>query len=968
MAGDYSKSGFGRKDRAAAVLMQQGRVTLDSDHNTEALVLDRRIRNLAQDVWGKSWVPARTTPDAFKLTPVAGDDLAIGPGRLYAFGLAPEVFADESLTLKNQPFLRDPVIPSPGPALAYLDVFERELTWVEEPELLEKALHGVDTTTRRQVAWQVKLHSSANAACGMDLDTLFPPSFGRLDTDATGTPASDDPCILPPTGGYRGLENRLYRVEVHVAGPPGTAKFKWSRENASVVSPVEAIAASGTKSQLQLMRIGRDQVLRFSIGDWVELLDDRRELAGMAGEMARVENIDEASRTVFLDRVVPQTGSGGFATTPAELAALHTRLIRWDQSLERHGNAVDPATGLMISGPLPIALEDGVQVGFKAAPGTSGAMRVGDHWSFAARTVDGSVERLQGAAPDGVRHHYVPLAVVTFEPGGFVVGKDCRLPMPPADGGEAPGRSCDCCTVCVGKGGDVDDLAEALAMLPELAPSPATAVRICLLAGDHLIPDGLEIDRPNTTIAGCFPQARLLLRGAGLRFTADATGIEGVVVLGNAAPGAVVFEGASDGLVQGCRFEAAAQDFALAAIKVRRLTVTGNRLEGAGIGILAGSREVRIERNVIERAWTSAVVVADDTAVIAIRGNHLGDGLGCGIEVAGRTVDLQITRNEITLCRGEKPFFGGPAGGIVVLERVDGLLVRDNRIERNAIDAPADAAGIFVGNGGVIEIAHNHILGNGRAETEREPLAGGIVITDLRPGRDEAGNEPHRFDPALIVESNVVTAERGQALFVVGAGDVRVQHNTLVSRLGTARAVGPDDLGSRDVAAIVLIGIARLEALAEKLIAAAADGPRAPLGLAALATEISILAPGRVLVQNNQIGLERQTAFDRERPVLSAVAVYGFDDIDLAHNQIELERSEGAFCTSALIVGRTTRQQGNRMLEPSGRALASLLSIGHDLNTCAQNQGSHCILPSSPARLVARDNLVEFPSDLCRDG
>ncbi|MEZ5906454.1 MAG: DUF6519 domain-containing protein, partial [Geminicoccaceae bacterium] len=422
MAGDYSRNGFRKKDRVAAVLMQQGRVTLDSDHNTEALMLDRRLKNLAQDVWGKGWVPARTTPDAFRLTAIAGPDLAIGPGRLYAFGLAPEAFAEEAATLKSQPFLPAPVtLPPAGPALAYLDVFEREITWVEEPGLLEKALHGVDTTTRRQVVWQVRLHGAADAACGMDLDALFPPSRGRLTTDATGTPASDDPCILPPTGGYRGLENRFYRVEVHVEGPPGTARFKWSRENASVVSPVETIAASGTKSQLRVTRIGRDQVLRFSAGDWVEVQDDRRELLGEAGQMARVESIDEATRTVFLDRALPLGGTGGFGTTPAELKAAHTRLIRWDQSLELHGNAVDPATGLMATGPLPIALEDGVQVGFSAAPGTTGAMRVGDHWSFAARTVDGSVEKLEAAPPDGVHHHYVPLAEVTVGPTGFVV-------------------------------------------------------------------------------------------------------------------------------------------------------------------------------------------------------------------------------------------------------------------------------------------------------------------------------------------------------------------------------------------------------------------------------------------------------------------------------------------------------------------------------------------------------------------
>ncbi len=967
MAGDYSRNGFRPKDRIAAVLMQQGRVTLDSDQNIQALMLDRRLRNLAEDAWGRSWVPGRTTPDAFRLTPVPGPDLAIGAGRLYAMGLVAEVFAGEAATLKAQPFLPGPVAdPAPGPALAYLDVFEREVTWVEEPELLEKALFGVDTTTRRQVVWQVRLLSAADATCNTDLASLFPPGFGRLTTDATGTPASDDPCILPPTGGYRGLENRLYRVEVHTAGPVGTALFKWSRENASVVSPVETIATSGTESQLRVTRIGRDQVLRFAAGDWVEVLDDRRELLGEAGEMARVSSIDEATRTVFLDRALPLGGTGGFGTTPADLKSAHTRLIRWDQSLERHNNAVDAATGLMTTGALPVALEDGVQVGFSAAPGTSGVMRVGDHWSFAARTVDGSVEKLDAAPPDGVHHHHVPLAEVTLGPGGFTVTRDCREPVPPAAGGDEPRPACECCTICVGRDGDVADLRAALAALPALAPEPATPVRICLLPGDHPIPDGLRIERPNTRIVGCLPRSRLIVQGAGLRFLADATGIEEVVVHGAAEGGAVSFEGMSDGFARLCWFQSAEAPFAITAGKARGLILARNRLEGAGIGLFGGSREVEIEGNTILRFARSAIVIDGGAGTVTIRANRLVDGRGAGIEVGKRADRLRIAGNEIAMCRGEKTFFGDAAGGIVVSDAVDGLTVQDNRIEGNATDAPKDAAGILVRRGTGILISRNHILGNGRAEAEDDAMTGGIVILAVAPPKDEAGGEPHRFDPALVVEDNIVAAERGPALLVIGEGDMRVRGNTLISRLGIARGAGPDGLGSRDMAAIVLLGIERLEGLAQKLIEAAAGGLEAPPRVVALATELRATARGRVLVQGNQMALERQLA--RDPPPLAAVLAYGFDDVDFSHNQVELDQDEARFSVDALIVGRSARQLGNRMTEPREAVLASLLSLGFDLNTCTQNQGSHCILPRSPDQLVDRDNLVEFPSELCPRG
>ena len=972
MAGDYSRYGFVPARRVSAVLMQQGRVTLDSDQNEQATVVDRRIRNLARDVWGPAWVPALTTPDAFRLTAIAGPDLAIGVGRLYAHGLAPEVLPGESWTWKKQPFLPVPPDPPPGPALAYLDVFEREITWVEDPGLLEKALHGVDTTTRRQVAWQVKLLSAQDARCGTDLDAVFPPSNGRLTTDATGTPASDDPCILPPTGGYRGLENRFYRVQIHVPGPPGTAKFKWSRENASIVSPVEAIAGSGTESELQVTRIGRDTTLRFKAGDWVEITDDRRELLDQAGDMAQIESIDEATRTLTLDRVVPASGAEPFGTTPDEHKARHTRLIRWDQNAKL-GNALD-GDGLMTTGPLPIALEDGVQVGFTAEPGTGGAMRIGDHWSFAARTVDGSVEKLAAAPPDGVRHVYVPLAEVTAGPGGFVVAKDCRNPVPTTGGGGGEQRpSCECCTICVGREGDVGDLAAALAALPGLAPDPATAVRICLLPGDHPIPNGLAVNRPNTRIVGCFPRARLIVEGQGLLFEADATGLEEVVVVGEARGGAIGFRDVRDGFVRSCWFQGErGGNPGIASRGVRDLVIEDNRMEGAGIALLGDTDGVRIARNRVERTQPTPIVIADDTGKpsldVTICDNRLVDSLGCGIEVAGPAQRLRILGNRIEMCRGEKPSFSGTAGGIVILHDVEDLVVRDNRIEGNASDARGDSAGIFVARGAAIEIARNRIAGNGILQVEGQPMTGGILVNELRAHLDPDTAAKHRFDPALVVEGNIVIAERGHALFVLGEGDMRVQHNTLLTRFGTARGAGPDDLGPRDLASIAVIAAPRIAELARKLIETAAQGPLSPRSLSTLMREAPFARPGRILVQDNQLALEAQLIGERQQPTLSAVAVYGFRDVDLSHNQLELDRSDALFCTNALIAAQSTRQDANRLTEPAEGALASLVSVGLALNTCAENQGSHCILPSGLAQVIDRDNLVEFPSELCPRG
>ena len=116
---------------------------------------------------------------------------------------------------------------------------------------------------------------------------IIAPSTGVLTTGTFEVAPVDDPCELPPTGGYRGLENQLYRVEIHDAGQPGgTATFKWSRENASVGSRVASMISGG---ELELATLGRDDVLSFKTGDWVEIIDDVREFAQAPGEMRKVD-------------------------------------------------------------------------------------------------------------------------------------------------------------------------------------------------------------------------------------------------------------------------------------------------------------------------------------------------------------------------------------------------------------------------------------------------------------------------------------------------------------------------------------------------------------------------------------------------------------------------------------------------------------------------------------------------------
>ena len=183
-------------------------------------------------------------------------------------------------------------------------------------------------------------------------------SAGRLTTQAFAAGARRS---VPAGALSRAIaaENRLYRVEIHDGGALGTARFKWSRDNGSIVSAVTALAVSGGQTTLTVTRIGRDQVLRFRIDDWVTVTDDHRELHGEPGEMARIVDLDEAQSQIVLDRSIPSGGARAFGGNATELEERHTRVQRWDET--QATNTID-ADGLIDTAPGPIDLEDGVQV------------------------------------------------------------------------------------------------------------------------------------------------------------------------------------------------------------------------------------------------------------------------------------------------------------------------------------------------------------------------------------------------------------------------------------------------------------------------------------------------------------------------------------------------------------------------------------------------------------------------------
>lgn len=458
MSGDFTRVTFDPLDDFSRVLVQQGRVVVDADVNELADGFDHRLRALALDVLGRCTAPKETRPDGTSEAPgfriaAAGGSFTIGAGRLYLHGLeldnhgvAPfEIEAGlqdrrgAPVPYDQQPYYPDPpAVPSGGRRVVYVDAWERERTAAEEPKLIDPAI-AVDAAERVQTVWQVKvLDSDASGVTCETPDEKVPgwleatrPSAARLSTTEVAVPAATDPCSVPPDGGYRGWDNRLYRVEVHDGGLLSEATFKWSRDNASIATVVTGI--DSTRKVLAVSRTGRDDVQRIREQSWVEVIDDSDELAGRPGFLAKVKTVDKVDdmrQEVELESALP----AGY--DPAD-EDRRTRLRQWDQSepvAEATGAVkVSKATGGLV-------LEDGVQVTF-ATSVSGGRLRTGDYWTFEARSATARVRNLTAAPPQGPRHFYGRLAIVDL-PDEIV---DCRTVWPP----RCEGGDCGDCSVCV---------------------------------------------------------------------------------------------------------------------------------------------------------------------------------------------------------------------------------------------------------------------------------------------------------------------------------------------------------------------------------------------------------------------------------------------------------------------------------------------------------------------------------------
>jgi len=423
---DFSRSTFQPNAGYSRVLMQQGRVQLDADWNEQVAIGVHQLRALARDLIGEHGGPKDnvgfeigpgTSPNSLK-----SGDFAISPGHYYVQGVLCE--NPTQTTFLTQADLRSKELPI-GSYIAYLDVWEREITPVQDATIREVALGGPDTAARARVVWQVRAVEAKDVDLTKRADVL---TFFKNWLDAKLTrvrlraraqktsPANLDPCQVAPESRYRGLENQLYRVEIQSLNPP---TFRWSRDNGSVIFPIVSLVSGDGKTVVRLEHLGRDQHSGLAPGDWVEVADDGSALdPAEKSALLSVLSVDRLERTATLQGVV----SGGIGQETSR----HPLLRRWDHSTLSKPSSLSNNLGLSVGTPNDwIDLEDGIQIQFESA---SAGYHVGDYWLIPARTATGNVEWPRSGAteifqaPHGVTHHYAPLATLQIVNGGALGG------------------------------------------------------------------------------------------------------------------------------------------------------------------------------------------------------------------------------------------------------------------------------------------------------------------------------------------------------------------------------------------------------------------------------------------------------------------------------------------------------------------------------------------------------------------
>jgi|GEM_PF-592406 len=376
MKGDYSRLSFDSKKHYRAVLMQQGRLQLDSDWNEQVQIAEHRYSSFFRAMVGRSGTPRG---GEIKLLEEGGR-LCLTGGAYYIDGLLIE---NEALIELDWPG-------EPEDFLYYIDAWAREVSAAEDSSLVDSAV-GVETTTRLKTEWVVR-RQQLTEEIRRSLEEYKKGNWPQLSADSWWRSLSTGKLTLDAVSLKEGNnDSRLYRIEVHE--DELGVRFKWSADNACTCAE---LTMDGAHKSFALKSDAKELRDAFIGAAWVELF-----IPGEVGksegfwwlvDMSEEDNFFDASKGIL--RLAPnfkEVWELLNEKTAAELEDIRIVMRRWD--------------GVSAAGADSFELSD--VASFSIAP--TEFYRHGDYWLVQLR--NGQIINWREQS-NGVEHHFAALGIV----------------------------------------------------------------------------------------------------------------------------------------------------------------------------------------------------------------------------------------------------------------------------------------------------------------------------------------------------------------------------------------------------------------------------------------------------------------------------------------------------------------------------------------------------------------------------
>jgi hypothetical protein len=555
---DHTRFGY------IGVAAQQGRVILDRDFNAQQSLTADRIDVDALDFVG----PCGTPDDGFRIslidptgpapsfwrppvtvtasppeTPGEAGDFLIAPGTMYVGGQRVYFAPDQSgaaitysyLDQPDWPLPPPPGSPPPGIEVVYLSLEEQEVSAVEDPDLLEVALGGPDTTQRVKLlrrihrlpvsssdcagAWQTAVAEWAKKGVTFDPATMrLIPNVG-LKVGFTNPVSNTDPCDPVATGGYLGNDNQLIRVRIDRS--TAQPRVLWGYDNASFLYRVANVDVGTATATLTLAADPPDAFHFPQTDQWVEMLTT-------AAVLAQEPDENDPTRSTQILRVAAEPEGvlcqvqqpygplpGGTANVlvvnppltgiNSSTLPLFVRVWQAAQPIPVSGEVTLASTTTDVTTGSTSTTSTGVTVTFSPASGADVAE--GLFWQIAVRpaTPQGVYPEdllIAPQPPDGPRRWVCPLAVIDWSAQTVT---DCRNSFDNLV--VLSRRRSGCCTVSI-RPSDVTTATPLQYLIDRAVAVAAVVARgqrgpsltVCLEAGIYPLPKTLYLDRRHSNL------------------------------------------------------------------------------------------------------------------------------------------------------------------------------------------------------------------------------------------------------------------------------------------------------------------------------------------------------------------------------------------------------------------------------------------------------------------------------------